>query len=83
MEDTHVTDIERLETLFGLLPLGFICAINAGKIIMNEKPELFKISSNGRPKISVFRAGLDELMNILLNGLVKRFNLVFKFLSCA
>jgi hypothetical protein len=83
MEDTHVTDLNRLETLFGLLTLGYICAINAGKILMCEKPELFKISSNGRPKISIFRAGLDDLMNILLNGLAKRFNLIFKFLSCA
>ncbi|MFZ1454875.1 MAG: IS4 family transposase [Saprospiraceae bacterium] len=83
MEDTHITNLDRLETLFGLLTLGYICAINAGKILMREKPELFKISSNGRPKLSIFRAGIDDLMNILLNGVVKRFNLIFKFLSCA
>lgn len=83
IEDTHVTDLNRLETLFGLLTLGYICAINAGKILMTEKPELYKISSNGRPKISIFRAGLDDLMNILLNGLVKPFNQIFNFLSYA
>jgi Transposase DDE domain len=83
MEDTHVTNLDRLETLFGLLTLGYICAINAGKIILKEKPHLFKISSNGRPKLSIFRAGIDDLLNVLLNGLVKRFNLIFKFLSCA
>ena len=82
MEDTHVTKLDRLETLFGLLTLGYICAIIAGKIILREKPGLFKISSNGRPKLSIFRAGIDELMNILLNRLAKRFNLIFKFLSC-
>ena len=38
MKDTHVTDLDRLETLFGLLTLGYICAINAGKILMREKP---------------------------------------------
>jgi hypothetical protein len=83
MESTHVTDLERLETLFGLLTLGYICAINAGKIIKKEKPKLFEISANGRPKLSIFRAGFDELMNVLLNGLIQRFNLIFKFLSCA
>lgn len=83
VEDTHVTNQERLETLFGLLTLGYICAINAGKIIFKEKPELFKIASNGRPKLSIFKAGLDEMLNVLLNGLTKRFNLIFKFLSCA
>ena len=83
MEDTHVTNHQRLETLFGLLTLGYICAINAGKIIFKEKPELFKLASNGRPKLSIFKAGLDEMLNVLLNGLTKRFNLIFKFLSCA
>lgn len=83
MEDTHVTNQNRLETLFGLLTLGYICAINAGKIILKEKPELFKIAINGRAKLSVFKAGLDELLNVLLNGLIKRFNLIFKYLSCA
>ena len=83
MEDTHVTKTERLETLFGLLTLGYICPINAGKIILKEKPELFKIAKNGRPKLSIFKAGLDEMLNVLLNGLTKRFNLIFKFLSCA
>jgi len=42
-----------------------------------------EISANGRPKLSIFRAGFDELMNVLLNGLIQRFNLIFKFLSCA
>jgi hypothetical protein len=83
MEDTHVTKTSRLETLFGLLTLGYICAIRAGKIIKREKPELFKIAKNGRPKISTFRAGLNEILNVLTCGLTKRFNLIFKFLSCA
>ena len=83
LEASHVTDLERLETLFGLLTLGYICAINAGKIIMKEKPHLFKISANGRPKLSIFQAGFDELMNVLLNGLIQRFKHIFKFLSCA
>lgn len=83
MEDTHVTKLDRLETLFGLLTLGYICAIQAGKIILNEKPALFIIAANGRPKLSIFRAGFQELMNVLLNGLFKRWNLIFKFLSCA
>ena len=65
--------------MFGLLTLGYICAINAGKIIFKEKPELFKIANNGRPKLSIFKAGLDELLNVKLIELTKRFNLIFKF----
>lgn len=80
IESTHVTNQERLCTLFGLLTLGYICAINAGKVILKENPEMFKIANNGRPKISLFKAGFDELLDILLNGLTKRFNLIFKFL---
>jgi len=34
-------------------------------------------------KVKYFKAGLDEMLNVLLNGLTKRFNLIFKFLSCA
>lgn len=83
MKDTHVTRLKRLETLFGLLTLGYICAVAAGKIVLKEKPDLFIIAANGRPKLNIFRAGFDELMNILLNGLTKRWNLIFKFLSCA
>lgn len=83
MEDTHVTDFHRLETLFGLVTLGYICAVNAGKIIQEEMPELFKLAANLRPKLSIFRAGLDDLMNVLLNNMHNRFHLVFKFLSCA
>jgi hypothetical protein len=34
-------------------------------------------------KISTFIAGLNEILNVLIYGLIKRFNLIFKFLSCA
>jgi hypothetical protein len=83
MEDAHVTKTSRFETLFGLLKLGYICAISPGQIIKREKPELFKIAKNGRAKISTFRAGLNEILNVLTCGLTKRFDLIFKFLSCA
>jgi len=83
MEDTHITDFKRLETLFGLVTLGYICAVKAGMIIKDEMPELFKLAANLRPKLSIFRAGLDELMNMLLNNKFSKFHLVFKFLSCA
>jgi hypothetical protein len=53
------------------------------KMILNGNPEMFKIVNNGRAKISLFKAGFDELLDILLNGLSKRFNLIFKFLPCA
>ena len=83
LEQTHVTHPERLETLFGLLTLGYVCAVTAGKIIEKEKPELFKISANGRPKLSVFKAGFQELMCILLNNMPSKWKTFFKFLSCA
>jgi hypothetical protein len=46
------------------------------------KTRIIKITTKERPKLSVFRAGFDELLNALLNGLNKRFTLIFTFLSC-
>ncbi len=80
IEDTHVTKTKRLEILIGLLTLGYLSVINAGKIILKEKPELFKMAKNERPKLSIFKTGLDQMLSVLLIVLTKRFNLIFKFL---
>lgn len=36
LDDTKVTDLNRLETIFGLLTPGYIFAINVSKILMTQ-----------------------------------------------
>ena len=53
--DTHVNDLVRLETLYGILTIGYVNAIKTGIIEKTGKLELHKISRNGRPKFTVYR----------------------------
>ena len=62
LEETHVIDFKRLESLFGLLAIAYTTVIKTGKLIQEKMPQLFEIASNGRSKLSIFRAGLNSLM---------------------
>lgn len=83
LEDAHVTDFQGIETLIGPVTLGFVCAVNDGKSIQCKMPDLFKLSANLKPKLSIIRAGLVDHMNGLLNNNLNSFHLLLKFLSSA
>lgn len=81
IEDTHVTDLKRLERLFLLTMIAFVWCYKIGDFI-DENIQKIKIKKHGRRAVSVFKYGLDYLSKFLLSG----FNLlgikIFQFLSC-
>ena len=82
LEQTHVTRTERLETLFGLLAIAYAWMIKIGTWIRSKKPELFKKTKLKRPRISVFRAGLNEFSRTIITNQRRKIWIYFRFLSC-
>jgi len=84
LEETHVTDPERLKKLLALLALAFCWAVIVGEWLTEQKP--LKLKKHGRLCKSVFRHGLDHLRRILCNlqSLAQRvaFRRVIQLLSC-
>lgn len=62
VEDTHLTDAKRIETMLSVLMIAFCYAYDWGQ--MQEAPKLKK---HGFPQHSLFRMGLDSLRRALLN----------------
>jgi hypothetical protein len=58
-EDTHITDMIRIEKLIALLAIAFCWAHKVGEWEHKEKP--IEIKKHGRPAQSIFRYGLDVL----------------------
>src|SRR5215213_4015094 len=84
LEQTHVTDPERLEKLMALLALTFCWAVVVGEWLTRHKP--LRVKKHGRRWKSLFRHGLDYLRRILcdLQSRAKRaqFRRVILLLSC-
>jgi len=81
-EDTHLTKLERISKLLGLLTLAFCWCLLLGEWEHTQKP--IAIKTHGRRAKSLFRYGLDRLRNIVLNLAVKEreFCWATTFLSC-
>ena len=81
IEDTHVTEIDRLEKLIRLTMIAFTWCYRIGDHIDTHiKP--IKIKKHGRRAVSVFKYGLDYLSRVILSGHNQHEINVFKFLSC-
>ena len=85
LEETHLTNGERVSRLLSLLTLAGCWALLAGEIASRETP--IKIKNHGRAERSIFRLGFDTLRNcfcrIQLNfGQKQRFQLLTLLLSC-
>jgi hypothetical protein len=64
IEDTHVTNLERLEKLFSLTIIAFVWCYKIGDYL-DEYILKIKIKKHGRRAISVFKYGLDFLSKSL------------------
>jgi len=64
-ESTHMTNPERISKLLALLAIAFCWCHITGEWLHSQKP--IKIKKHGRKAISIFRYGLDQLREILLN----------------
>ena len=65
MEATHMTDPERLNTLFSVMAIAFCITYKAGIIVVETEP--IPLKSHGRRARSILRTGLDALQNLLAN----------------
>ncbi len=65
LEETHVTEKERLEKLLALLRVADCWAYMAGVWLAVTRP--IKIKKHGRKAVSIFRHGFDYLRRILCN----------------
>ena len=76
-EDTHMTDLPRIEKSVGLPAIAFCMCHNAGELLNEQKP--IKIKKHGRKAVGIFRYGLDEFRGILLN-IIDNINKYKKFM---
>jgi hypothetical protein len=80
IEDTHLTDLERIEKLFALVLVAFVWAYTAGIKLHSVCPIIIK--KHGRKAKSLFKYGLNYIANILFSNDMKAFKECCKFLSC-
>lgn len=80
IEDTHLTDIDRVGKLFSLLLIAFVWAYKVGIFLDSIKP--IKVKNHGRKAKSFFKLGLTHLSNILSLNNLDKFRECCLFLSC-
>lgn len=65
LEETHMTEPERLKKLLALLTIALAWAVLMGQVQVTIKP--LKLKKHGRLERSIFRYGFDTLRRIFLN----------------
>ena len=81
IEDTHLTDLERLKKLFALILVAFAWVYRAGIHLDSLNP--IKIKKHGRRAKSLFKYGLNYIANMLFGNDIDKFKECCKFLSCS
>jgi len=80
IEDTHLTDLNRIHKLFALVLVAFAWVYQAGIYLDSLIP--IKIKSHGRRAKSLFKYGLNYIANMLFSNDIDKFKECCKFLSC-
>jgi hypothetical protein len=81
IEDTHLTEIERIEKLFALVIVAFTWAYLVGDYLsIYIKP--IPIKKHGNRAKSLFKYGLTYIATVLLNAFFQDDIDIFNFLSC-
>ena len=81
LEDTHVTQMDRIEKLVLLVMLAFVWSYKIGDYI-DTKIKAIRITKQGNRAVSIFKYGLDYLSRILISG-TNQFKInIYQFLSC-
>jgi hypothetical protein len=81
IEDTHLTDLMRIEKLFSIVMVAFAWAYVVG-VFVNDQLKPIRILNNGRMAKSFFKYGLQIITTVLLNPFSNSNIDVFIFLSC-
>jgi len=80
IEDTHLTDIDRINKLLALVIFAFTWAYLAGIFLDSLYP--IKVKKHGRRAKSLFKYGLTYLASVLFSNDIDKFKDICKFLSC-
>ena len=80
IEDTHLSDIDRINKLLALVIFAFTWAYLAGVYLDSIRP--IKIKKHGRRAKSLFKYGLTYLASVLFSNDIDKFIECCKFLSC-
>jgi hypothetical protein len=80
IEDTHLTDLDRINKLLALVLFAFTWAYLAGIFLDSLCP--IKIKKHGRKAKSVFKYGLTYLASVLFSNDIDKFSECCKLLSC-
>ena len=67
LEDTHLTDIERIEKFVAIVSIAFCWAYLVG-IYLHEHDKTIKILNNGKQRKNFFKYGLTIIATVLLNS---------------
>jgi hypothetical protein len=81
IEDTHLTDLIRIEKLFSIVMLAFAWAYIVG-VFADKNVKAIRILKHGRRAKSLFKYGLQIIAAVLMNPCATIEVDVFKFLSC-
>jgi hypothetical protein len=65
MEDTHITDADKIEKLLFILVIGFCWAYRTGDLKAQEKP--IELKTHGRKARSLFREGLNWIRRVFFS----------------
>jgi len=79
LEDTHLTNLERIDKLLTFLCFAFVWAYQIG-LWKHQFIKPIKIKKHGRPEFTYFSYGLDFLVNAI-SANKKNFNICFKILD--
>ena len=82
IEDTHLTDLERIQRLFSIVIIAFAWAFIVG-IYIHENVKKIRQLKHGHKAKSFVKYGLEAIATVLLNPLNKQKYDVFKILSCS
>lgn len=81
LEDTHLTQLERIERLLAVVCIAVVWAYLVGDH-RDQCVKLIRILNNGRRTLSVVRYGLMEIESVLKRPQYKDKSNIFNFLSC-
>jgi hypothetical protein len=81
IENTHLTELDRIEKLFTIVMLTFAWAYVVG-VFVHRHIRPVRILKHGNKAKSLFKYGLEFIATILLNPFANCDIDIFKFLSC-
>lgn len=81
IEQTHLTDMERIEKLFALVIVAFTWAYLVGDYL-HRYVRPIPVKKHGNKAKSLFKYGLNYIASVLLNAYFQDNIDIFKFLSC-